>query len=171
MNDEDQSQKQAYLRENILDKGYDANEFMEYFKELTGTEEINLNDYSMNKLIDVVTGFYAKKGENNSAPNAQNTFPTKPKELRSDSEHEYNNDGSGNSNSISSGQVNENGIEEIVKCIKMENTEFSKIQDLEIKISFPQKVESGIFSKPYISYGVSTIPLNLKARKTIIIII
>ena len=164
-NNDDQRQKQQYLRENILDKGNDANEFMEYFKDSTGTEDINLNDYSMNQIMEVVSGFYAKKGENNSAPNAQNTFPTIPKELRSDSEQDYNNDGSGNSNSISSGHLNENGIEEIVKCIKMEITEFSKIQDLEIKITFPEKVEAGIFSKPYISYGVSTIPLNLKARK------
>ena len=34
------------------------------------------------------------------------------------------NDGSGNLNSLSSGQVNENGVEEIVKCLQMEKTEF-----------------------------------------------
>ena len=162
---DDQTQKQQYLRENILDKGYDANEFMEYFKESTGVQEISLNDYSMNQLTEVVAGFFTKKGENNSAPNAKNTYPTIPKELRSDSEQDINNDGSGNSNSLSSGQVNENGIEEIVKCIQMEKTDFSKIQDLEIKIVFPEKVESGIFSKPYISYGVSALPTNLNVRK------
>ena len=112
----DQQQKQQYLRENILDKGYDANEFMEYFKESSGIQEINLNDYTMENLIDVVNGFYAKKNENNVAPNPQNTFPSIPKELRSDSEQDNNNDGSGNSNSISSGHMNENGVEEIVKC-------------------------------------------------------
>ena len=162
---DDQQKKQQYLRENILDKGYDANEFMEYFKESTGAQDINLNDYTMEELIDVVTGFYAKKGENNSAPNAKNTFPMIPKELRSDSEIGNDNDGSGNSNSNSNGQVNENGIEEIVKCIQMEKTEFSKLQDLEIKIVFPEKVESGIFTKPYITYGVSALPLNLNVRK------
>ena len=164
-NNDNQRKKQQYLRENILDKGYDANEFMEYFKESTGAEDINLNDYSMNQLREVVTGFQSKKGEYNSAPNAQNTYPSIPKELRSDNEQDNNNDSSGNSNNISNAQINENGIEEIVKCIKMEMTEFSKLQELEIKIVFPEKVEAGIFSKPYISYGVSTIPLNLKARK------
>jgi len=160
----DQQQKQQYLRENILDKGYDANEFMEYFKESSGIQEINLNDYTMENLIDVVNGFYAKKNENNVAPNAQNTFPSIPKELRSDSEHDINNDGSGNSNSISSGQMNENGIEEIVKCNQMEKTDF-KDKNFEIKIAFPEKVEAGIFSKPYISYGVSIPSLNIKMRK------
>ena len=162
---DDQQKKQQYLRENILDKGYDANEFMEYFKESTGAQDINLNDFTMDELIDVVTGFYAKKGENNSAPNAKNTFPMIPKEFKSDSEIGNDNDGSGNSNSNSNGQVNENGIEEIVKCIQMEKTEFSKLQDLEIKIVFPEKVESGIFTKPYITYGVSAMPLNLNVRK------
>ena len=71
---DDQHQKQQYLRENILDKGYDANEFMDYFKESTGVQDINLNDYTMNNLIDVVNGFYAKKADNNVAPpHAQNT--------------------------------------------------------------------------------------------------
>ena len=162
---EDQQQKQQYLRENILDKGYDANEFMEYFKETTGAQDINLNDYTMNQLVNVVNGFYSKKSENNSDPNAKSSFPTIPRELRSDSEQDINNEGSGNSNSISSGQVNENGVEEIAKCVQMEKNEFSKIQDLEIKILFPQKVEAGIFSKPYMTYGVSAFPLKMNVRK------
>ena len=160
-NNEEQKQKQTYLRESILDKGYDANEFMDFFKELTGVEEINLNDYDMNKLIEVVTKFYAKKDENNSAPHALNDFstPAMPQQQIN------NNNISGNLNNFSSGQLKENGIEEIVKCNQMEKTEFSKLQDLKIKIVFPQKVEAGLFSKPYISYGVSTTPLNLNVRK------
>ena len=78
----------------------------------------------MNELIDVVNGFYARKGENNSAPNAKSTFPQIPKELRSDSEQGNNNDDSGNSNSLSSSQVNENAVEKIVKCIQMRKIEF-----------------------------------------------
>ena len=90
VNNDDQAQKQQYLRENVLEKDYDANEFMEYFKESTGIQDINLNDYSMNELIDVVNGFYAQKGENNSTPNSKSTFPQITKELRNDSEQENN---------------------------------------------------------------------------------
>ena len=165
-NNEDQKQKQQYLRESILDKGYDANEFMDFFKELTGVEEINLNDYDMNRLIEVVTRFYAKKDENNSAPHALNNFATPVIPQQEYGNEQINNNTiSGNLNNFSSGQLNENGIEEIVKCNQMEKTEFSKIPDLKIKIVFPQKVEAGLFSKPYISYGVSTIPLNINVRK------
>ena len=162
---EEQKQKQQYLRESILDKGYDANEFMDYFKEVKGVEEININDYDMNQLIEVVTGFYAKKGENNSAPHAQNYFSTPISSPNNGNVQDNDNTLSGNLNSYPTGELNENGIEEIVKCNKMEQTEFSKIPDLEIKIVFPQKVEGGIFSKPYISYGISTTPLNLNVRK------
>ena len=49
VSNDDQAQKQQYLRENDLEKGYDANEFMKYFKESTGSQDINLNDYSMNE--------------------------------------------------------------------------------------------------------------------------
>lgn len=167
MNDDnnDQHQKQQYLRENILDKGYDANEFMEYFKESKETQEINLNDYTMNDLKEIVSGFYAKKGENNSAPSPYNNYPPIPNELKSDNEHDNSNYGLGDLNSITSGQLNENGIEEIINCTQMEKTEFSNIQDLEIKIVFPEKVDVGIFSKPYISYGVVTIPSRSTVRK------
>ena len=40
--------------------------------------------------IDVVNGFYARKGENNSTPNSKSTFPQITKELRNNSEQENN---------------------------------------------------------------------------------
>ena len=87
---------------------------MEYFKESIGAQDINLNDYTMNEIIDVVNDFYARKGENNSTPNDKSNFPQIPKELRSDNEQDNNNDGPGNLNVLSCGQVNENGVEKIV---------------------------------------------------------
>ena len=44
-------EKQSYLRENIINKGYDPNEFMDYFKESTGTADLNLNDYTMEEIV------------------------------------------------------------------------------------------------------------------------
>ena len=44
----------------------------------------------------------------------------------------------------------------------MEKTEFSKCQELEIIITFLEKVEAGILSKPY---KTSMIPLNLNVHK------
>ena len=158
-----EEEKQTYLREHILDKGYDPNEFMDFFKESTGAADLNLNDYSMEEIVEVVNGFYEKKGELNSEQNNKNSFHQIPQELRSESDQEnINND---ISNSVSSGHLNENGIEETVKCVKIEKTEFTKIPELVIKIKFPEKVEPGIFSKPYMSYSIFANPTNLSIRK------
>ena len=158
-----EEEKQTYLREHILDKGYDPNEFMDFFKESTGAADLNLNDYSMEEIVEVVNGFYEKKGELNSEKNNKNSFHQIPQELRSESDQEnINND---ISNSVSSGHLNENGIEETVKCVKIEKTEFTKIPELVIKIKFPEKVEPGIFSKPYMSYSIFANPTNLSIRK------
>jgi hypothetical protein len=101
--DNSQQQKQQYLRENILDKGYDANEFMEYFKEYSGQQEINLNDYTMDTLIEVVNGFYSKKGQGNQN---QNSFPSIPNDLKSDYGQDNSNENSNNS-SISNSNSND----------------------------------------------------------------
>ena len=158
-----EEEKQSYLREHILDKGYDPNEFMDYFKESTGTIELNLNDYTMEEIVEVVNGFYSKKGDLNPEQNVKNSFPQIPQELRSVSDQENNNNDI--LNSMSSGQINENGVEETVKCVKIEKTDFSKIPELDIKIKFPEKVEPGIFSKPYMSYSIYANPTNLTIRK------
>ena len=99
--DNNQQIKQQYLRENILDKGYDANEFMEYFKEYSGQQEINLNDYTMDALIEVVNGFYSKKGQ---GIQNQNSFPQMPNDLKN--EYGQNNSNENSNNSNSNGQLN-----------------------------------------------------------------
>jgi hypothetical protein len=45
--------KQNYLREKILDSGYDANEFMNYLIGLNGENATDINNYSLNDLKQV----------------------------------------------------------------------------------------------------------------------
>ena len=68
---EAEEQKQHYLRENILNKGYDANEFMDFFKESTGTDDLNLNDFTMEEIEKVVNDFYSRKVELNPQQNSK----------------------------------------------------------------------------------------------------
>ena len=164
-NNNDQQQKQQYLRDNILNKGYDANEFMDYMRESYGIQDMNLDDYKLEDLKSIVKGFYAKKGENNSANNnSHNIFPQIPKELRSESENEFNNCGSDSLNSASSRYLNENGVENVVRCNQMEKTPL-KDKNMEIKTIFPEQMEGGLFSGSYISYGVNIPSLNINVRK------
>lgn len=113
---EAEEQKQHYLRENILNKGYDANEFMDFFKESTGTDDLNLNDFTMEEIEKVVNDFYSRKVELNPQQNSKD--PQIPNELRSEFEQDNNNIDISNSTSSSH---NENNSEEMVKCIQIEN--------------------------------------------------
>ena len=45
--------KQNYLREKILDCGYDANEFMNYLIGLNGENATDIDNYSLNDLKQV----------------------------------------------------------------------------------------------------------------------
>ena len=84
--------------------------------------------------------------------------------MKSECEQDNNNNNE-NSNSNSSGHLNENGVEEIIQCVQIEKTEISKIPELKIRIVFPEKVEPGIFSKPYMSYTVQANPIGLTVKK------
>jgi hypothetical protein len=53
MNDDLQS-KQAYLRENVLEMGYDADEFMSFLQLRKGEDGLDLNNWTMHELISVV---------------------------------------------------------------------------------------------------------------------
>ena len=54
MSDDLQS-KQAYLRENVLEMGYDADEFMTFLQTKKGENGLDLNNWSMNELIKFIS--------------------------------------------------------------------------------------------------------------------
>ena len=51
---EDIEDKQNYLREEIMDKGYSPEQFQEFMMQQVGTEEIDLEQYSMQSLQEIV---------------------------------------------------------------------------------------------------------------------
>ena len=54
MSDEGIMQKQSFLRENILDKGYDANEFLSFLIQKKGGEDgADINQWTMEDLYIV----------------------------------------------------------------------------------------------------------------------
>ena len=50
-------EKQNYLRENIIDQGYDEATFIEYLLKLKGEEGLDIKNWSKNDLIKVVQDF------------------------------------------------------------------------------------------------------------------
>ena len=80
--------KQNYLRENILDKGYEAEDFVSYLTSKKGEEGVNLNNWSLEELKSVVQEYIVKNPlknkievDNNSLqvnPNVQNNIIQNP---------------------------------------------------------------------------------------------
>ena len=53
--------KQSYLRENVLEQGYDADEFMAFLQLRKGDNGLDLNNWEMQELIAVVDEFIKSK--------------------------------------------------------------------------------------------------------------
>ena len=78
MSDEDH-QKQIYLRENILDKGYDGEDFASFLISKKGEEGVNLKNWSLDELKSAVQEFIIiqsqKLNQINSIQNNYNIYP------------------------------------------------------------------------------------------------
>ena len=78
MLDEEQ-QKQIYLRENILDKGYDGEDFASFLISKKGEEGVNLKNWSLDELKSAVQEFIniqsQKFNQINSIQNNYNIYP------------------------------------------------------------------------------------------------
>ena len=76
-----EEQKQNYLRENILDKGYEAEDFVTYLTSKKGDEGINLGNWSLEELKSVVQEYISnnplnnKQEAENNTNQANNTIP------------------------------------------------------------------------------------------------
>ena len=55
---ETEEEKQDYLRENILDKGFEADEFADFLSVKKGQEEIDLDNWTMDELKTLVQEFF-----------------------------------------------------------------------------------------------------------------
>jgi hypothetical protein len=62
-------EKQEYLRINILEKGYNADEFMEYLKTLRGEKGLEIKNWTKNDLIKAVQDFINMNQGNNRNEN------------------------------------------------------------------------------------------------------
>ena len=68
--DSTQEEKQNFLRENILEKGYDANLFVEFLIDKKGEEGADVGNWTMNDLQKVVKEFISLQNNNNNKINS-----------------------------------------------------------------------------------------------------
>ena len=175
MEDDDLNAKQTFLRENILEKGYDAQDFMRLLQNKKGESGLDLISWTMNELKEAVKEFVQDKSpENEFSPIAE--------------EEKIDNKVIENENNDEKEDLNNNNVpptedvydlekfnqehpegsvqkEEYGKTTVNEFTGFTDKEGIVVKISSPEKKEGGIFSKSYVSYLVETEPFDFKTRK------
>ena len=154
-------EKQEYLRDNILDKGYDAEEFLTFLQQTKGVAGLDLNNWSMNELIEITNNFTK---QNQNGINVNNTIDEKSDNISVNENYMDNID-----NLIervkTKNITNDNEQNEFTNCKLIEKTPITENQNLEIKVSNPRKANEGIFSSSYSLYTIEIKSLNLKVDR------
>ena len=174
MDDDDIQSKQAYLRENVLEKGYDADDFMSFLQMKKGENGLDLSNWTMKELTKAVNEFIKEKDDQEEENAIQNKIEELDEEyvIPQDEKSSEGKD-SINNNNINLNENNNNMVEilsnlndDIGKCQISENSPISTSKDsIKIKLSSPQKIDGGIFSKSFILYSVLTEPFGYKTNK------
>ena len=145
-------EKQLYLRNNILEKGYNGEQFMEYLKGKKGENEIDLNNWDFNDLKNVVEEFISKH-QINTQENINSIEQNDNKDINNiKEENEIKNINEKDNNEIKNIEnINDN------KNQNIQNNEINKIEEQKInenkteeeKIEKTEKIEneSNIISK------------------------
>ena len=171
MEDDSIKEKQEYLRENILDKGIEANLFAEFLASKRGDAASDISTWSIEELQEAVKEFLQTHGEgqkknviieeNNKKDvpneNKNNTLKDGKKEIKSDDQKEEEIKYSPEIYGI----IGPNKL----NLKKLEETPLSSVSILNITISDPSKIEGGFFSKSYISYLITTAEPRLNVRR------
>ena len=181
-------EKQIYLRENILEKGYDANLFANYLIEKKGEDGADIGSWSMNDLQKVVQEFIEKQSsflsggdivipppqnsneitEEQNKPLPEETKNKSPNDNKNEPQNEAPNQQREVSN-IPHIKVNPQlyGIvsPETLPCKKPESTPLSSGENILITVGTPEKKEGGFFSKSYITYLITTNGINISVRR------
>ena len=255
-----EEEKQNYLRENILDKGYEAEDFVTYLTSKKGDEGVDLGNWSLNEIKLVVQEYILThpKGKiqpiNNfqAAPQLQNNFhQNNPLQnpIMNNNMNNFNNMNMGmntnmnmgmnsnmnmgmntnmsmgmNSNmnmgmnnnmnmgmntnmnmGMNNNMINNNNLNnfnnqqiqsnlnqnympyiqdnnlntesdvqtdiygitnlETILCSVNEKSELCRYQNIQIEISLGEKVAGKLFTKAYMTYLITTSPVNLKAKR------
>ncbi len=229
-----EEEKQNYLRENILDKGYVAEEFVSYLISKKGDEGVDLGNWSLNELKLVVQEYILTHPNSNiqagnniqSSPQLQNNLPQNQLQAQNaninqnmnigmnNNFNNFNNMNMGINNNMNMGMNNnmnmgmnnnmnmgmnnniinnnpemQNNLNQnymsfspetepneqtdiygltnldTILCSICEKSEMSKYENIHIEISLGEKVARTFFTKAYMTYIISTSPLNLKVRR------
>ena len=146
--------KQNYLRENILDKGYDPNEFFEFLMNKRGEEAANLDIWTCSELESVVQEFILSRPspntfqqeqpnqeqeqyqqEQNTEQNYTQQETNEYQDQQYDQQQEYDQQQQQQYDQQQVQQVQQQPEQKFLPCLTNETTEIGSYNDLTIKVS------------------------------------
>ena len=166
-------EKQNYIKENLINKGYDSFLFTQFLCKKSGKQDFDLNDFTMNEISDGIKEFMHStplgKSIDASAPPLHKTEKKEKKKNIFESFLGINTNKKDTKNdNISKPEKNYDygfRLPEKLKCQNVEETEISRYEDLPIKIGFPQKVEKGFLKKTVTYFTTIAVPLGKVVKR------
>ena len=186
-------EKQNMIREEIINKGYDSIQFIEYLTQCKGPGGEDINSWSVQDLKNAIKDFVylnknQSKNENNIINEQKNNTPLNKKENeinenKSDmpaplvpqeknlSETVLMNiiDITNNIFTDSSKKIEkvDYGLEtpDILDCRSIDQTDLSAHQEVYVKIGFPEKIDGGFFGRDSVIFTITAIPLGFVVKR------
>ena len=150
-------EKQQFLRSEILDKGYNPNQFATFLVSKKGEDGADLTIWSIAELKQVVGEFISSLGEVKNVPQPSEQNQIEDTNVENQPQNEQKNE-------APKEQPPHKDFTKVKGKIS-EKTELGKFDDVTITVSSPEKIEGGLFSKSYVTYLVTTVQLNTAVRK------
>ena len=139
-------EKQEYLRINILEKGYDANEFMQYLKLLKGERGLAIENWSKNDLIKAVHDFKRVNPPNQNNQNSQNNQNNIESQENGGGNENFENPNNYNNTNNNTNQIL---AQEFLTCKLSERSELTSKNNIIITLSFPNSFSETLFKSLY----------------------
>ena len=180
-------EKQQFLSQEIIEQGYNAEEFSAFISNVRGEEEVNLEAWSLEDLKTVCDQFKAQYGQNQANPenqevpeqneiegqyNASQEQPPNPQEQNQENNEEQKSEEQQEAEQkpATQNEFPNNLLDPLTLTFtteKLEPNEITDKNDLSITITNPQKIRTGLLSKPYFQYDMETIPMGYKVVRKV----
>ena len=161
-------QKQQYLRSEIIDQGYNPDDFSEFMGSIRGEENLDLQTWSLSELQNVVFQYKSKISDSIKQEQEQKEQNLAEQQMAENDElNKKNLEEQIKSNEFKFPNEPCEDYEQVIKAIKLTQNELNNNKDLFVSISSPVKVNPGFFSSSYYQYTVQTKPLNYKVVRKV----
>jgi hypothetical protein len=165
--DSTQEEKQGYIQENLINKGYDSYLFTQFLCKKTGQSDFDLNKFTMGQIREGIQEFI------HSTPLGKSIDASAPPLQKNEKKKGIIQSFLGISNKNDSDIPKEDKnydygfrLPEKLKCQNVEETEISRYEDLPIKIGFPEKVDKGFLKKTITYFTTIAVPLGKVVKRS-----